>query len=106
MGIGDAVTLLKEWGPIVGFAFGVLAFFLWKDWRREMRLLDRVEALEKEQKEILLPLVEQCATAIAQNTAVMQRLESIMRRCTAVARNDQKDLLTRLIEDANDESVG
>lgn len=106
MGISDGLAILQGWGPVVGPALLVFAWFLWRDWRREMRLLDRVEAMEREQKEILLPLVAQNTTAIAQNTVVMQRLEAIMRRCTAVAKNDQKDLLSRLIEDANDESVG
>ncbi len=99
------LDFLQTWGPVVGPILCVLAFFLWKDWRREMRLLDRVEALEKEQKEILLPLVEQCATAIAQNTAIMQRLEKVISRCTAVAKNEQKHLLDKLIEDAHDDAT-
>jgi hypothetical protein len=102
MGISDGLAILQGWGPILGPALLVFAFYLWKDWRREMRLLDRVEALEKEQKEILLPLVEQCATAIAQNTIVMQRLEQIMRRCTAVTKHDQRNMLDQLIEDAHE----
>jgi hypothetical protein len=105
MEILNGFNFLKEWGPVVGPALVVLAFFLWKDWRREMRLLDRVEALEKEQKEILLPLVEQCAKAIAQNTLVMQRLEKVIGRCTAVARCEQRNLLDKLIEDAHDDAA-
>jgi hypothetical protein len=102
MGIGDGLAILQSWGPVLGPAILVLIFFLWKDWRREVRLLDRVEALEKEQKEVLLPLVSQCATAIAQNTLIMQQLEKIMRRCTAVTKRDQRSVLDQLIEDANE----
>lgn len=105
MDLATGLGFLQTWGPVVGPALGILAFFLWKDWRREMRLLDRVELLEKEQKEVLFPLVKQCAEVIAQNTLVMQRLEKVMRRCTAVARNEQKNLLDRLIEDSHDDAV-
>jgi hypothetical protein len=101
----DAWSVLSQSGPLAGAAIVMVAFFLWRDWRREMRLLDRVEALEKEQKEVLLPLVEQCAKAIAQNTVVMQRLEKMIGRCTAVAKNEQKHLLDRLIEDAHDDAT-
>jgi hypothetical protein len=78
MDLSSTLSLLKEWGPVFGPALLVLAFFLWKDWRRETRLQDRVDALEKEQKETLLPLIEKCATVIAQNTAVMSRLEKVL----------------------------
>jgi hypothetical protein len=33
-------------------------FFLWRDYRREDRLAARIETLEDEQREVLLPLVE------------------------------------------------
>jgi hypothetical protein len=100
MDVSSALTLLKEWGPVFGPALLVLVFFLWKDWRRENRLQDRVEALEKEQKEVLLPMIERCATVIAQNTAVMIRLEKVIDRLAVLAGQEERCILDQLIEDA------
>ena len=67
----DLMWLVKQFGPF----FIAVIFFLWRDYRREDRLAARIETLEDEQREVLLPLVEKCSTVIAQNTLVMQRLE-------------------------------
>ena len=59
-GLTDILWLIKSLGPTVGPALLVLGFFLWKDWRREDRLQRRVEKLEQEQKEVMLPMIEKC----------------------------------------------
>ncbi len=100
MDLSSALTLLKEWGPALGPALLVLAFFLWKDWRRETRLQDRVDALEKEHKDVILPMVEKCATVIAQNTAVMLRLEKVIDRLVLLEGHEERSIFDRLIEDA------
>ena len=72
----DLMWLVKQFGPLLI----AVIFFLWRDYRREDRLAARIETLEDEQREVLLPLVEHCSTVIAQNTVVMQRLERALDR--------------------------
>ena len=67
----DVVTLLKQYGPLLV----VTAFFLWQGWVRENRLCDRIDDLEDEQRKVLMPLIERSADVIAQNTAMLERLE-------------------------------
>ncbi len=78
MCFSDFVGIVRMWGPVLGPSLALLTFFLWKDWRREDHLQERIEKLEQEQKDIVLPMVEQCVTVIASNTEVMKRLEKIM----------------------------
>lgn len=73
----DFVTVLevlKQYGPLVL----AVTFFLWQGWVRECRSTKRIEKLEDEQKKVLLPLVEKCASVIAKNTFIMRRLERAM----------------------------
>lgn len=70
----DAIALCKTYGP---FLLGVV-FFIWRDWKREQRLSERIDTLENEQRNIILPLVKDCAEVITRNTTVMERLESII----------------------------
>jgi hypothetical protein len=70
----DVVMLLKQYGPLIV----VTAFFLWQGWVRENRLCNRVDKLEDEQRNVLLPLVERCSDVIAQNTMMMERLEKAL----------------------------
>ena len=72
----DLMWVIKQFGPF----FIAVVFFLWRDYRREDRLATRIDTLEDEQREILLPLIEKCSTVIAQNTIVMQRLERTLDR--------------------------
>jgi cbb3-type cytochrome oxidase subunit 3 len=67
----DALSLIKQFGPF----FLAVVFFLWRDWRREDRLSNRLDELENEQREVILPLVKDCSAVIAKNTSVMERLE-------------------------------
>ncbi len=66
--------LLKQYGPLAI----VVAFFFWQNWLRELRMSDRITRLEDEQRDVLLPLVERCTDVIAQNTAMMERLEKAL----------------------------
>ena len=72
----EFVEILREFGPTVGLA----VFVLFRDYRREDRLTTRIEKLEDEQRETILPLVERTAEVIAHNTAVMQRLEAVLNK--------------------------
>jgi len=70
----EYIELLKQFGPLAG----VVLFFIWRDWKREDRLTTRVEKLEDEQRNIILPLVEKSTEVIARNTEVMDRLEGAL----------------------------
>jgi len=72
----DAVSVLKQYGPLVL----VVAFLLWQGWAREIRMGKRIVRLEDEQRNVLMPLVQRCADVIAQNTLMMERLEKALDR--------------------------
>jgi hypothetical protein len=70
--LGDAMALIKLYGP----TFVAVIFFLWRDYRREDRMTARIDALQQEQREVLLPLVKDSTAVIAKNTVVIERLEN------------------------------
>jgi len=71
----DALTLLKDYGPILALAILLCAFVLWRDYKREARLSARINALEDEMRGVIVPLVKRCSNVIARNTVVMERVE-------------------------------
>jgi hypothetical protein len=94
--------VIKSLGPTVGPVLLVLGFFLWKDWRREDRLQGRVDKLEQEQKEVMLPMIEKCVGVISRNTAVMLCLGKMFKdygRCYAAPTSAQ-EALDHLMMDA------
>lgn len=70
------ITLAQQYGPLAA----TVLFFIWRDWKREDRLTTRIEKLEDEQREIILPLVEKSTSVIAENTKVMDRLERALEK--------------------------
>jgi hypothetical protein len=62
--------LFKEFGPLVG----LVLFFVWRDWKREDILMQRVNQLEDYQKDTLVKLVESTTNVIAQNTAIISSI--------------------------------
>ena len=60
----DYLTVLKDFGPNIG----VILFFIWRDWKREEGLVDRVKTLENFNTEILVGLVKETTAAIAATT--------------------------------------
>ena len=82
-GLSDLGWLLQNFGPLLT----AVVFFIWRDYRREDRLSKRINELEDEQREVILPLVTSCTEVITkntdvmeQNTQVMQRLENVIDR--------------------------
>ena len=75
----EFLDLLHEYGPLAG----TVLFFIWRDWKRENRLTTRVEKLEDEQRDVILPLVEKSTDVIARNTGVMERLETALQKLAA-----------------------
>ncbi len=100
MSLTDLFLLLQTWGPVIGPSIVVLAFFLWKDHRREDRLQTRIEKLEEEQKSVMLPMIERCAEVIGRNTEVMARLEKLFERQSRLESQSERCVLEQLLEDA------
>ena len=68
--------LLKTFGPLLV----AVIFFIWRDYRREDKLLTRVKELEDEQRKVILPLVQSCTEVITRSTQVMERNTQVMER--------------------------
>jgi hypothetical protein len=64
----DWGLILREMGPILG----VIVFFIWRDWKREGRLADRIEKLEDYQKDTLANLVEKGVLSLAHSTEMIK----------------------------------
>lgn len=65
-----ALELAKQHGPLLV----AVIFFIWRDWKREDRLMKRIEKLEDEHRKVVLPLVKECTEVIQQNTAALRAL--------------------------------
>jgi len=74
--LADFGWLIKTYGPLL---FAVI-FFIWRDYRREDSLTSRINQLEDEQRDIILPLVKQTTEVIVRNTEVMQQNTRVMER--------------------------
>ncbi len=106
MGLSDLWLILKGWGPIAGPTLIALIFFLYRDWCREDRLQTRVEKLEQEQKEVLMPMLEKCVSVIARNTQVMSRIGRVLSRCRQIQNKNARQLFDQLLEDNSCEDKG
>ncbi len=76
----DALEILQQYGPFCGCLILAIAFFMFRDMRREDRLTARVTLLETEFREALIPIVKNCTEVIVKNTVVMERNASVMER--------------------------
>ena len=74
--LGDLSWLLRSFGPLLV----AVIFFIWRDYRREDQLTRRIESLEDEQREIILPLVKETTAVIIRNTEAMQQNIRVMER--------------------------
>ena len=81
---GMWTDLIANFGPLVG----VVLFFIWRDWKREDHLTNRIEKLEDYQRDTLVGLVDKSTTALAQNaeclTWVARTTERMCNRCPFV----------------------
>jgi hypothetical protein len=106
MSFSDAWSICQAWGPVFGPAIGVLIFFLWKDWRRESRLQDRIEQLEKDQKDIILPMMSDCVEVIARNTEVMTQVGAMLTRYVRFESQEERKIFDQLMDDAEKQRQG
>lgn len=65
------IELVKQFGLMAS----TVAFFIWRDWKREDRMTTRVAQLEDQQHNIILPLLQQTTQVIARNTLVMEQVQ-------------------------------
>lgn len=72
---GAALDILSQYGPFCGLLVIAVGFFMWRDWKRELRLTKRIETLEADTRDTLIPLLRETSAVIARNTLVMERLE-------------------------------
>jgi len=75
----DFVALMKDFGPLVG----IVLFFIWRDWRREENLVDRVEKLEEFNTTVLTNMVKETTAVIATNTEQIRAITVLMAGCKA-----------------------
>ncbi len=73
-GMDTLMQLVTNFGPLAG----VLLFFIWRDWKREDKLSDRVKKLEDYQRDTLVNLVEKSTTALVQNTESLKWIGRII----------------------------
>jgi len=69
----DYLTVLKDFGPYIG----VILFFIWRDWRREEGLVERVKTLEQFNTEVLVSLVKETTAVIAANTEQLRLINLV-----------------------------
>ena len=74
----EIVKVLKDFGPILG----VILFFIWRDWKREDKLQERVALLEAYQQETLLRLVTETTRALTQNSEFLKWAGRILPGCS------------------------
>ena len=71
----DAVEILQAYGPFCGCLLLAVLFFIWRDWKREEKLTDRITNLETEYREVLVPLVTNSTETIAKCSVILERVE-------------------------------
>lgn len=75
--------ILKDFGPLVG----IVLFFIWRDWKREENLVERVQKLEDFNTEVLSNIVKEQAAVIATNTEVIkantEQMKTMLVNCKA-----------------------
>lgn len=64
----EYVGLIKDFGPLVG----IILFFIWRDWKREENLLERVQKLEDFNTNVFTEIVKEQAAIIATNSEVIK----------------------------------
>ena len=65
------LPLVKQYGPWLV----ILAFFIWKDWKREIRHENRANALQDEIRGTLLTTLVNSSGVVTKNTEVLTRVE-------------------------------
>lgn len=70
----EYITILKEFGPVLG----IILFFIWRDWKREDRLVTHIASLEKFQREKLITLIQDTTNVVSTNTRQFDQILEFM----------------------------
>jgi len=70
----EYVRMLKDFGPVLG----VILFFIWRDWKREDRMVERITALEEFQSEQLIQLITKTNEVVAHNTEQLKWVAALV----------------------------
>ena len=68
------LNALAQVATSVGLSATLILFFVWQGWKREERLLTRVEHMEDYTREILVGVVKDTTAAITDNTTALAGL--------------------------------
>lgn len=70
--------IFRSAGPVVA----AIAFFVWRDWKRESSMTERIRALEDFQRDQLAGMVHDAIAVQTRTNEVMNRVELALTRCT------------------------
>lgn len=83
----DTIEVLRHYGPIYGPLLLALAFFIYRDWKREQQQSKQINRLVQENREVLIPLVKTCTEVISKNSVIMERNTQVMAENTLAMRH-------------------
>lgn len=69
----DYIDALQNFGPAVG----TILFFIWRDWKREEGLVERVKQLEDFNTNTLTQMVKDNSAVIAANTEQLRLINLV-----------------------------
>ena len=73
----EMINIFRDFGPVIG----IIIFFIWRDWKREDKLQERVTRLESYQQETLVKLITDTTKALAQNSEFLKWSGQIIQSC-------------------------
>ena len=79
----ELMDLAKDFGPLVG----IVLFFIWRDWRREQNLFERVQKLEDYNTKTLANIIKEQSMLIATATAVIATNTEVVKANTEQIRH-------------------
>ncbi len=83
MDIFTWVKILQQVGPLVA----IIIFFVWRDYRRELHVQEKLGCLEKYQREVLQSLISQTTRALTQSSECIKWLSHVVDRLFQVYPN-------------------
>ncbi len=74
MDVFSWARILQQVGPFVG----IIIFFVWRDYRRELHTQEKLARLEKYQREVLESLISQTTKALTQSSECIKWLSHVV----------------------------
>lgn len=85
----ELAKALNDYGPAIVIVAALLllnGFFIWRDYQRELRQQKQLEELQKEQNDVILPLLTACREVIASCKEVINQNSQIINNWIANGR--------------------